>query len=79
MLRKTWEFEPQANWGTLFTAAGPENEQSEQGRYQDYYEAFAKSVADGTPPPVSAETGARTLAVLDAARQRTYERRRVNL
>ena len=32
-------------------------------------EAFAKAVEDGAPPPVTAETGARTLAVLDAARQ----------
>ena len=75
----SWGFEPRSNWGTLFTAAGPANVPSEQGRYHDYYEAFAKSVVTGTPPPVTAETGARTLAVLDAARQSAEERRRVLL
>lgn len=75
----SWGFEPRSNWGTLFTAAGPAIVPSEQGRYHDYYEAFAKSVATGTPPPVTAETGARTLAVLDAARQSAEERQRVLL
>ena len=74
-----WGFEPEANWGTLFTAAGTERIPSEQGRYHDYYEAFARAVADGTPPPVTAETGARTLAVLDAARQSAAEGRSITL
>ncbi|WP_201455694.1 Gfo/Idh/MocA family protein [Tropicimonas marinistellae] len=65
----SWGYEPDTNWGTLFTSAGTETVPSEQGRYHDYYEAFARAVRDGTPPPVTAETGARTLAVLDAARQ----------
>ncbi len=64
-----WGYEPEANWGTLRTAEGAEVVPSEQGRYHDYYEAFAHAVANGTPPPVTAETGARTLAVLDAARR----------
>ncbi|WP_424930730.1 Gfo/Idh/MocA family protein [Amaricoccus tamworthensis] len=75
----SWGFEPRANWGTLFTAAGPVTVPSEQGRYHDFYEAFALSVATGTPPPVTAETGARTLAVLDAARQSADERQRILL
>lgn len=64
-----WGYEPEANWGTLFTAAGRETIPSAQGRYHDYYEAFARAVAEGTEPPVNAETGSRTLAVLDAARE----------
>lgn len=74
-----WGYEPQANWGTLFAAAGPETVPSEQGRYHDYYEAFARSVANGAPPPVTAETGARTLAILDAARKSAADGRSVSL
>jgi predicted dehydrogenase len=74
-----WGYEPEANWGTLRTASGAERIPSEQGRYHDYYEAFARAVRNGTPPPVTAETGARTLAVLDAARQSAAEGRSVSL
>ena len=44
-----------------------------QGRYHDYYEAFAEAVETGGEPPVTAKVGARTLAVLDAARQSALE------
>ncbi len=64
-----WGYEPEANWGTLRTAAGAEGVPSEQGRYHDYYEAFARAARDGAPPPVTAEEATRTLAVLDAARE----------
>lgn len=74
-----WGYEPETNWGALFTAAGREIVPSEQGRYNDYYEAFSRAVRAGTPPPVTAETGARTLAILDAARQSAAEERSINL
>jgi predicted dehydrogenase len=65
----TWGFEPESNWGTLNTADGSKRIPSEQGRYHDYYEAFARAIADGAAPPVTAEAGAMVLAVLDAARK----------
>lgn len=74
-----WGYEPRANWGTLFGANGPQIVPSEQGRYHDYYVAFAKSVREGTPPPVPAETGVKTLAVLDAARHSATEGRSITL
>lgn len=74
-----WGYEPEANWGTLHTTGGTEIIPAEQGRYHDYYEAFAKAVREGTPPPVTAEQGARTLAVLDAARQSAAEGRSIPL
>ena len=74
---QSWGFEPEANWGTLRTADGAVRVPSEQGRYHDYYTAFAAAVRDGTPPPVTAETGARTLAILDAARQSAAEGRSI--
>lgn len=75
----TWGYEPETHWGTLRTAAGSEVIRAAQGRYHDYYDIFAAAVRNGTPPPVTAEVGARTLAVLDAARQSAQENRSISL
>lgn len=74
-----WGYEPEANWGTLYSATGAEVVPSEQGRYHDYYAAFAEAVREGTPPPVTAEVGTRTLAILDAARESAGSGRSVSL
>ena len=65
--------------GTLRTASGAEHVPSEQGRYHDYYTAFARAVREGMPPPVTAEDAVRTLAVLDAARTSAAEGRTVEI
>ncbi|MCW6508889.1 Gfo/Idh/MocA family protein [Lichenifustis flavocetrariae] len=70
-----WGYETPERWGTLRTAEGVEPVPSEQGRYHDYYTAFAKAVRDGTAPPVTAEEAIQTLAVLDAARLSAAEDR----
>lgn len=74
-----WGYEPQSHWPTLYSEKGAERLPSEQGRYHDYYAAFRDAVTKGAPPPVSAEQGARVLAVLDAARQSAAERRAITL
>jgi predicted dehydrogenase len=74
----TWGFEPEANWGTLYTTVGSQIVPSEQGRYHDYYEAFARAVSEGTPPPVTAEAGIQVLAVLDVARQSATQGRSIS-
>lgn len=74
-----WGYEPEAHWGTLHSAAGQLRIPSEQGRYHDYYEAFAIAVRTGSAPPVTAAEGARTLAVLDAAQQSAAESRSIAL
>ena len=74
---KGWGYEPESNWATLYTKTGAEKIPSEQGRYHDYYEAFADAVKDSTPPPVTAEMGTAVLAFLDAARQSVEEQRSV--
>jgi predicted dehydrogenase len=74
-----WGYEPEANWGTLHTRTGAHRIPSQQGRYHDYYEAFEQAVRTGTAPPVTAEAGARTIAVLDAARQSAAEGRSIQL
>lgn len=74
-----WGYETEALWGTLRTAAGAERVPSEQGRYHDYYEGFARAVAEGTPPPVTAAEATEALAVLDAARVSATEGRTVRI
>ncbi|TPE50829.1 Gfo/Idh/MocA family protein [Amaricoccus solimangrovi] len=74
-----WGYEPEANRGTLLTGAGAERVPSEQGRYHDYYAAFARAVRDGGPPPVTAEEATAVLAVLDAARRSALEGRSVEI
>jgi predicted dehydrogenase len=68
-----WGFEAPEHWGTLRTPTGDERVASEQGRYHAYYEAFANAVLTGGRPPVTAEEGIATLAVLDAARKSAIE------
>lgn len=74
-----WGYEKEELWGTLHTAAGAERVPSEQGRYHDYYEAFARAVRDGTEPPATAEQGIAVLAVLDAARESATSGRSVDV
>lgn len=74
-----WGFEQPELWGTLRTEAGAERIPSAQGRYHDYYEAFARAVRDGSAPPVTAEEAIQTLAVLDAARISAVEDRVVSV
>ncbi|MFC0200764.1 Gfo/Idh/MocA family protein [Paracoccus rhizosphaerae] len=66
---ETWGYEPESNWPILRVGDDDETVPAEQGRYHDYYAAFARSVRDGTAPPVTAKQAARTIAVLDAARR----------
>lgn len=63
-----WGFEMPELWGTLRTQRGAERIPSEQGRYQSFYEAFARAVRTGSSLPVTADDAIETLAVLDAAR-----------
>lgn len=64
-----WGYEPESNWGTLRTGTGEEHVPSEQGRYHDYYEAFARAASEGGEAPATATQGAMTLSVLDAVRE----------
>ena len=76
---QNWGYEPESNWGTIYTAEGAKCVPSEQGRYHDYYAAFARAVREGTEPPVTARDGELTLAVLDAARKSANAGRSIDL
>lgn len=74
-----WGYERPDHWGVLRTSAGEESIPSEQGRYHDYYEGFARAVRTGSPPPATAEEAIRTLDVLDAARKSALEGRSIRV
>jgi predicted dehydrogenase len=68
-----WGYEPSSHWGRLHAADGVHVVPSEQGRYHDYYTAFACAIAEGAEPPVTPASGVQTLQILDAARQSAAE------
>jgi predicted dehydrogenase len=74
-----WGYDRKEFWGTLRTASGEELVPSEQGRYHDYYEAFASAVLKGGLPPVTAEEAVHTLVVLDAARESAMKGRTIDI
>lgn len=74
-----WGYEAEERWGLLAIDDGTETVPSEQGRYHDYYEGFARAVRDGTPPPATPAEAIAVLEVLDAARQSATEGREISL
>lgn len=74
-----WGFEPEEHWGNLSTAVGTRVVPSARGNHADYYTAFARAVADGTPVPVPVGDAVEVLRVLDAARTSALEHRVVEL
>ena len=74
-----WGYDRKEFWGTLRTASSEELVPSEQGRYHDYYEAFASAVLKGGLPPVTAEEAVHTLVVLDAARESAMKGRTIGI
>ena len=63
-----WGYEEPARWGVLATAAGEVSVPSEQGRYHDFYTAFAAASVARAGSRSRRREDQRTLAVLDAAR-----------
>lgn len=74
-----WGYEPESNWGTLFSEGGATQVPAEQGRYHDHYAAFAQAVQTGSQPPVTAAHGTDVMRVLDAARKSAAEGRSIDL
>ncbi|WP_380175055.1 Gfo/Idh/MocA family oxidoreductase [Kineococcus sp. DHX-1] len=65
-----WGSEPPSRWGALAVGGGPVRRvPSEQGRWPDFYTAFAAAVRGEGPVPVEASDAVRTCRVVDAARE----------
>ncbi len=74
-----WGSEPPERWGVLRRggAAGPV--ESERGRWDTYYPAFAAAVRGEGPVPVDPRDAVASLGVIDAIRISATERRAVSL
>ncbi len=77
--RRGWGFEHAERWGRLSTVDGVRTVPSAQGDYTLFYEAFARAITEGTPPPVLPSEAVAVLRVLDAARTSALEHRTVTL
>lgn len=64
-----WGVEPPDRWGLLHRGDGAEPVQSERGRWDSFYPAFAASVRGGGPVPVDPWDAVASLELMAAARR----------
>jgi predicted dehydrogenase len=78
-LGDAWGIVPQAFWGQLYRHGRHEAVPSERGDWCELYRGLARSVREGSPPPVAARDAVATLEVLDAAWVSATQDRTVHL
>jgi scyllo-inositol 2-dehydrogenase (NADP+) len=72
--------EPESHWGALITPDGhSELIAPERGRWVQFYEGVRASIENGSPPPVTADEGARVIEIIEAAFLSSREGRRIYL
>jgi predicted dehydrogenase len=74
-----WGVEPQERWGKLDRDGTSEPVESERGRWDTYYPAFAAAVRGEGPVPVDPRDAIASLTVIDAIRRSAREGRSVEL
>jgi predicted dehydrogenase len=74
-----WGIEPEAGWGRIHRDGALETIPSQRGRWDLFYEQFARAVSGDGPVPVDPWDAVRTTAVLDVARRSATERRVVEV
>jgi predicted dehydrogenase len=72
-----WGREPPERWGVLRRGESSEPVESERGRWDTYYPAFAAAVRGEAPVPVDPRDAIASLTVIDAIRTSATERRAV--
>jgi scyllo-inositol 2-dehydrogenase (NADP+) len=76
----TFGIEPESQWGALYDIDGNvESVAPERGCWVHFYESVRASIENGTPPPVSADDGARVIDIIEASVLSSREARRVYL
>jgi predicted dehydrogenase len=75
----SWGSEPETAWGTLFRGEERRALPSERGRWDLFYEQFARAVRGEAPVPVDPWDAVATATVLDAARRSAAEGRSVEV
>jgi predicted dehydrogenase len=74
-----WGTEPREDWGRLQRGDESEPVESERGRWDTYYPAFAAAVRGEGPVPVDPRDAIASLTVIDAIRQSAREGRSIEL
>ena len=74
-----WGREPETAWGSLFRGGQRRVVPSERGRWDLFYERFARAVRGEGPIPVDPWDAVATATVLDAARRSAAEGRSVEV
>jgi predicted dehydrogenase len=65
--------EPPQRWGRIGAGEDWTPVPTERGAYADYYAAIARSLRDGTPPPVDPADAIAGLEIIEAARRSALE------
>jgi predicted dehydrogenase len=60
-----WGEDAADRFGLLGAGDAVDTVPTERGAYEDFYRAFARSLRDGTPPPVDPDDAVRVLEVID--------------
>jgi scyllo-inositol 2-dehydrogenase (NADP+) len=72
--------EDAANYGVLnLPDGGRETVPTERGDYRRFYSGVGRAIADGAPPPVTAEDAVAGLRLMELARESSAEGRRITL
>ncbi len=81
--KEVWGTEPETERGLLHTEKNGEiireYIQSEQGNYNDYYDAMFEAIRNNKPVPVSAEDGLDVIKIIEAAFKSNDEKKVVQL
>lgn len=64
-----WGVEPPERWGRLYDGSGSRPVPTEPGAYPAFYAAMARTLRDGSPPPVDPGDAVVVLEVIEAARR----------
>ncbi|MFC5187258.1 Gfo/Idh/MocA family oxidoreductase [Actinomadura harenae] len=68
-----WGQAPPASYGRLGTSGAERPEPTDPGSYQDFYAGVARTLRDGTPPPVTLTDAIAGLEVIEAALRSSAE------
>jgi predicted dehydrogenase len=74
-----WGSEPPESYGLLGTPGSMRTQPTEPGAYQDFYAGVARSLDDGTPPPVPLDDAILGLEIIEAAVRSAEERQIIDL
>src|SRR6185369_8907515 len=71
--------DPEGQWGLLGAGTELRPVRTERGNYRRFYELTVPWLRDGAPPPVDPDDAVASLALIEAARVSSAERRVIDV